>query len=218
MRDSFIFYRSFYEAIKDLPPENKAKCYDAIFEFGFNHNLIELEGIDKAIFTLIKPQLEANYKRYENGKKQKTSKQEAKGKQKVSKSEANVNVNDNVNDNVNENVNLNANENGNENKNKNTTPLQVAIDDFKKMRKAIKKPLTQRGEELLIKELNKLSNNEQEQIAILEQSTVNCWQGVFELKEKGTGKKQSVGNQNNIEVMNRFLKRREDNVERNGIF
>ena len=66
MRDSVIFYRSFYEAIDELPLDLQAKVYKAIFEYSLNYNEIVLEGIAKTIFTLIKPQIEANNKRFEN--------------------------------------------------------------------------------------------------------------------------------------------------------
>lgn len=105
-RDSFIFYRSFYEAISELPKENQADTYDAIMQYALNQKEIELTGISKAIFSLVKPQLDANYKKYENGR-QKKSKKEAKVKQNESKAETNVN------DNENENVNVNDNDNDN---------------------------------------------------------------------------------------------------------
>lgn len=105
-RDSFIFYRSFYEAISELPKENQADTYDAIMQYALNQREIELTGISKAIFSLVKPQLDANYKKYENGK-QKKSKKEAKVKQNESKAETNVNDNENVNENVNDNDNDN---------------------------------------------------------------------------------------------------------------
>lgn len=105
-RDSFIFYRSFYEAIKEIPESEQLAVYKAISIYALEQEEIELTGIAKAIFSLVKPQLDANYKKYENGK-QKKSKAEAKSKQKVNKAETNVNVNENVNDNVNENKNVN---------------------------------------------------------------------------------------------------------------
>lgn len=108
-RDSFIFYRSFYEAISELPKENQADSYNAIMRYALDQEEIELTGISKAIFSLVKPQLDANYKKYENGK-QKKSKTEAKQKQTKSKKIANVNENVNVNDNVNVNVNVNDND------------------------------------------------------------------------------------------------------------
>lgn len=108
-RDSFIFYRSFYEAISELPKENQADSYNAIMRYALDQEEIELTGISKAIFSLVKPQLDANYKKYENGK-QKKSKTEAKQKQTKSKKVTNVNENVNVNDNVNVNVNVNDND------------------------------------------------------------------------------------------------------------
>ncbi len=99
-RDSFIFYRSFYESIKELPEENQLEVYKAISNYALNQEEFELTGISKAIFSLIKPQLDANYKKYENGK-QKKSKTEAKQKQSRSKTGTNVNENVNVNDNDN---------------------------------------------------------------------------------------------------------------------
>lgn len=114
-RDSMIFYRSFFEAIKELPDENKLQVYDAIFDFGLNFKQPKLTGLSKTIFTLILPQLEANIKRFNNGMKPKNkqieSKTEAKQKQNRSKVKANVNVNDNVNNNVNVNNNKNNNKN-----------------------------------------------------------------------------------------------------------
>ncbi len=104
-RDSFIFYRSFYESIKELPETNQLNVYKAISNYALNQEEIELDGISKAIFSLIKPQLDANYKKYENGK-QKKSKIEANDEQTISKIETNENVNENVNVNVNEKENI----------------------------------------------------------------------------------------------------------------
>ena len=105
-RDSFIFYRSFYEAINELSVNEKAILFDAICSYSLDFKEPELSGICKTVFILIKPQLDANNKRFENGSKPKNkqtgSKQEAKPKQKVSKAEANnnENVNNNVNDKI----------------------------------------------------------------------------------------------------------------------
>jgi len=109
MRDTMIIYRSFYEAIKELPKENQADIWNAVYELGLNANEVELQGISKTIFTLIKPQIDANLKRFENGKKPKTkqtkSKEEAKPKQELSEVEANNNNNNNNKKNNNKNNN-----------------------------------------------------------------------------------------------------------------
>ena len=96
-----LIYRSFYEAIQDLEPEQQALVWKAVFELGLNGNLIELKGIPNTVFKLIRPQIEANIKRFQNGKipkqKQIESKTEANEKQTESKSEANKNNNNNTN-------------------------------------------------------------------------------------------------------------------------
>lgn len=96
-RNSIVFYRSFFEAMKELDATTKSQVFDAIMEFSFSANEIELNGIAKTVFILIKPQLQANMRRYENGMKPK--RKQANEKQDESKQQ--TNVNDNENENVN---------------------------------------------------------------------------------------------------------------------
>lgn len=59
-----------------------------------------------------------------------------------------------------------------------------ALKDFEEMRRRIRKPLTDRAKVLLLENLEKLApGNEEKQIKILDQSIMNSWQGVYELKE-----------------------------------
>ena len=62
--------------------------------------------------------------------------------------------------------------------------LKQTIYEFIKMRKAIKKPLTTRGLELMINKLRKMTSNTNEQIQILNNSIMNNWLGIFPLKEE----------------------------------
>ena len=103
-RDSMVFYRSFYESLKGLSPIICAEVYDAIFGYGLDFIEPEFtESVAKAMFTLIKPQLDANIKRYENGSKPKLKQNVSEKKQEVSETLTNVNVNVNENENANEN-------------------------------------------------------------------------------------------------------------------
>lgn len=92
MRDSVLFYRSFYESMKNIPDDDRLKVYDAIMEYSMNDIAPVLDGVSLAIFLLVKPQIDANNKRYVSGckpkKKQDVSKVEANTKQDVSKVEA----------------------------------------------------------------------------------------------------------------------------------
>ncbi|MEY3429423.1 MAG: hypothetical protein RI930_250 [Pseudomonadota bacterium] len=67
IRDSFIFYRSFYQSAKKLPKEDKAELFDAICSYALDGELVELSVVPEAIFTVIKPQLDGVYKNIEKG-------------------------------------------------------------------------------------------------------------------------------------------------------
>ena len=111
-RDSFIFYRSYYEAMSGLKDKDKLQLFNAISELSLNNNEIKLTGICKNIFTAIKPQIVANSERYENGKKGGRPKKETIGFEKI-KTIGYENKKPNENDNDNENVNENDNDNNN---------------------------------------------------------------------------------------------------------
>lgn len=71
------------------------------------------------------------------------------------------------------------------------TDLSNAIKDFIDMRKRIKKPLTDRALNILFVKLDTLSDgNDSNKIKILENSILNCWQGIFELKPEQKEKTQ----------------------------
>lgn len=60
--------------------------------------------------------------------------------------------------------------------------LKITVRDFIDMRKTIKKPMTSKALELLFRNLEKLTNLEEEKIAILNQSIEHGWQTVYPLK------------------------------------
>jgi len=117
-KDSIIIYRSFYEAIKDLPKELQADAWQCIFEYGLNDNQQELTGIVSTVFKLIKPQLDANKKRFENGQKGGRPKTEPKPNNNLTITKDKPNVNDNVNN--------------NDNVNKKVKFIKPTIEDIKK--------------------------------------------------------------------------------------
>lgn len=70
MRDSFVFYRSFYEAIRELPRDVQGEIYTAIMEYSlYGIETENLKPIARSVFVLIKPTLDANAARYANAKK-----------------------------------------------------------------------------------------------------------------------------------------------------
>lgn len=63
-------------------------------------------------------------------------------------------------------------------------PLETALKEFYEFRKSVKAPMTEKAKELLKNRLDKLTPVEGLQIKIIEQSIMNGWKSVYELKEK----------------------------------
>ena len=66
-----------------------------------------------------------------------------------------------------------------------------ALSAFEEMRKKIRKPLTEKAKQMILDKLSKMAMDEETQIKILNQSTMNSWQGVFPLSEDRGEKKGS---------------------------
>ena len=112
MTDSFVFYRSFYEAIKNLDFEEQGKAYNAIMSYAFDGDQTTADGIAHVIFVMAKPQIDANAERRINGRRGGRPKKEKPlvieneeikepmvfKNDEIEKPNDNVNVNDNVND------------------------------------------------------------------------------------------------------------------------
>lgn len=77
--------------------------------------------------------------------------------------------------------------------------LKSAIVEFIKMRKLIKAPMTDRALKGIFNELDKLAHSDAEKIAILEQSIVRSWRGVFAINKPNQEPKQEEKHEMTIE-------------------
>lgn len=66
--------------------------------------------------------------------------------------------------------------------------LKATLIEFVKFRKSIKRVMTTYALELLLKKLDKLSNDDNTKIEILNESIINGWNGIFPLKDNSTPK------------------------------
>ena len=118
-RDTFIFYRSFKESMNELSDADKLIMYEAISDYSLDMKEPELTGFPKALFSIIRPIIDANWQRYNNGckggapkgnKNNRFSKSTTEIQPKVNQSTTEVQpkykliYNDNVNDNKNKNI------------------------------------------------------------------------------------------------------------------
>lgn len=69
MRNSFVFYASYADALKELSDADRLKVMDAMMAYALEGEEMQLQGVPKAIFLLVKPTMDANIRRYENGLK-----------------------------------------------------------------------------------------------------------------------------------------------------
>lgn len=161
--ESYVFYRSFHEALSELDIKDYGRLMYALNEYALNDNYEKvkaLTGITKAMWTLIKPQIDANKRRREMGSKNaeygKMGGRPRKEKTPMGFSEItptgfleetpmglstktpNVNVNDNVNKNVKENLNKKDNVNVNGETNTNTDTDTNTIPTLNDVREYIK--------------------------------------------------------------------------------
>ncbi len=64
--ESFVFYKSFWEALKELPDEMRLHVLDAVTDYAFTKKVPEtLTSFESAVFKLIRPQIDASNKRRE---------------------------------------------------------------------------------------------------------------------------------------------------------
>lgn len=99
-RDSMVFYRSFFEAVEDLPPEDFKQAVTAIMRYALDGTADDVKGVAKSILIMARPQIDKNNKRYENGTR---GGRKPNDNQTITKTEpkcisSKPNVNDNVND------------------------------------------------------------------------------------------------------------------------
>jgi hypothetical protein len=71
-----------------------------------------------------------------------------------------------------------------EKESKEISALDAAIESFKEFRKKVKKPMTDRAVELFLKELDKLAQDDESKIAIINQSILKGWLTVYPIKEQ----------------------------------
>ena len=103
MRDSFIFYRSFLKSIQHLDPVEQLELFQAIVQYGLDQHEPEMSRYVRAVWESIKPQLDANQRKYENGCK--GGKPKANQTLTTPEPPPNLMSNDNGNDNEKENDN-----------------------------------------------------------------------------------------------------------------
>jgi hypothetical protein len=183
-RPYFTFFRSYFDAVLELEDEkDKLETLMAICSYSLTGEPPEIESkVARAIFTAIKPTIDANIKQYKNGTK-------AKRKPNGSQTEANSKPNGSE---------PQTNKDKDKEKDKeyiNKKPwfeepeLDAVFKSYIEYRKKNRIPTTDHALELARDKLLKLGKNTPERIAIINQTLENGWRGLFPIdkNKKKTG-------------------------------
>lgn len=232
-KDSFILYLEQKQIFEMLTDEEAGQLIKAIFEYEDTGQLISLDKSLQIAFIPIRSALDRNKEKYEKvverNKKniekrwQKENTKNTTGKNGIQKNTKNTD-NDNEHEHDNEHVNDKDIDKKEKSKKRKTfddvfsenhfsEELEDTIRDFIDMRKTIKKPMTSKALELLIKNLDKLTNLEEEKIAILNQSIEHGWQTVYPLKQNKNN--FSNGNMNDFKELWEEAKQQDDQARDN---
>lgn len=140
-RDGFVFYASFYQAMMKMSKADRLPFVEALCAYALEDKEPELTGSADLAFCLIKPQLDANIKRRDNGAKGKGF-GVLGGRPKESKTDGDIDKNpigvingnpkQTPNVNVKDNVNVNVNVKDKEKDKENIGKVAVAPSVFRK--------------------------------------------------------------------------------------
>lgn len=215
-KDSFILYLEQKQIFEMLTDAEAGQLIKAIFEYEDTGQIINLDRSLQIAFLPIKSVLDRNKEKYEkviDRNKKNIEKRWNKENTKNTTGKIGMPKDTKNTDNDNEHEYDNENDKKEKNKKRKTfedvflenhfsQELENTIKDFIDMRKTIKKPMTSKALELLIKNLEKLTNLEEEKIAILNQSIERGWQTVYPLKNKEVENANSARNTSRYSKIN----------------
>lgn len=214
-KDSFILYLDQQEIFEMLTDEQAGQLIKNIFQYERYGQMPKMDKFLNLAFVPIMQALDKNRRKYEEKcKKNKENIEIRWNKQNTNvyeRKKQNTNYTDNDNDNEYDNDNDNDSDKKEKNKKRKTfedifnensfsEELKSTLKDFIDMRKTIKKPMTSKALELLLRNLEKLTNLEEEKIAILNQSIEHGWQTVYPLK-KYTSSTNEKGGMNDFKEL-----------------
>ena len=212
MKKSFVLYTDYLEHIEELSDEQAGRLLLAIMYYQSGKELPEMDAVTKMAFSFIRCQLDKDSQKYaeiserrrEAGKmggrpaangflEKQTKAKKANGfLEKQTKAKKPDNDNDNDNDNVNDNdINKKISTKADTKKVFEDESLNRAFGDYVEMRKAMKKPMTEKAKDLAVRKLKKLAAipftdelDVSTAVKVLEQSIERSWIGLFPLKEE----------------------------------
>lgn len=200
-------YKDFIEIVRELDNGARGRLFMAVLQYANGEEVANLTGGEKIAYLTLKSQIDRDREAYDDvSEKRKAAGKVGAERRWEQKDMANAILpmaNDSKNGKCYQDKDKDKDKEQDKEEKKKSYILsslrsdkysekkREALSAFVEHRKAMKKPMTEQAFKLLESKLMSLSTDEDEQIAILEQSILNGWQGVFALDR---GKQKSGGN------------------------
>ena len=212
---SFILHKDSLSVLNKLTDEQAGKLFKSIFIYQ-TENVLPDDNLISIIFEPFLNQFKRDVENYKKTCEARKIAGSKGGKQKVANASKSKQKVANLADSDNKNKNESKNES------KNDLPIFInkdLFDSFVEMRNKIKKPLTDKAKELLLKDLTNFENLKAGNANLaLENSIKNSWQGVFEPKPNNQQQpkqtfltKQQIEQNQNMQIFSNLQKKYGDN-------
>jgi Ca2+-binding EF-hand superfamily protein len=181
-KKSFIAYADWKNTFDELPNEEAGKLIKHIFAYVNDESPVSESILINAVFANIKTTLKRDLDKWQTQLSQRVEAGKKSAELRATKSSERSTVvesrlrnpTDSVSVSVNDNVILEP---------KVLSDFEKTFEDFRSMRNKIRKPMTQKAEELVLSKLQKMcGSNELLKIKLLNQSIINCWQDIYDIK------------------------------------
>lgn len=189
-KNSFVLYTDLIHTVSKLPNETAGILFKHILSYVNDEDPQTDDLIIELAFEPVKQSLKRDLKKWERKSESAIERGRIGGLKSAEKRKQNQPIASNLKQNqANQHVSVSVNVSDSVIVN---DIIQGAWLDFLDMRVKKKKPATERAKQLLLEKLEKLSGgNQHEAVKILEQSTVNAWTDLYELKKQTGTAKQS---------------------------
>lgn len=196
---AFSFYKSYYEALKEIPEKDKKDVIFAMINYVFENKKPKLKGLNKVIWTLIEPNLDKS-KNKSNGNSgapignQNASKTlENKGNNDTIKKQSKNNQNSIKNQSVPHDISYSYSYINNSlsyiiiNNKNNTNNIYNLFKEYIKLREDNKYNISETIINRLVKKLNEYGKTDEDKIEIISQAINGKWKDFYKL-DKGDEK------------------------------
>ena len=193
---AFSFYKSYYEALKEIPEKDKKDVIFAMINYVFEDKKPKLKGVNKVIWALIEPNLDKSKNKSNGnsgapiGNQNALKSLENQGKNDIIKKQSKNNQNSIKNQSLPHDISYSYSYINNSlsyiiiNNKNNTNNIYNLFKEYIKLREDNKYNISETIINRLIKKLNEYGKTDEDKIEIISQAINGKWKDFYELKKE----------------------------------